>query len=66
MNNDNQKDVPPSTTSTDDATGLITESPEIKRELTDDESASVAAGFVVVGQQPPFSPPTNPGHFSPQ
>jgi hypothetical protein len=63
MNNDNQKDVQIPTTPKDDATVLITESPEIKRELDDDDCASVAAGYMVVGHTPP---PTSPGHFTPQ
>ncbi len=64
MNHDNEKDVKISTTPKDDGAVCTTEPSDIKRELSDSEIASVAGGYVVVGQQPPS--PKNPYGASPQ
>ena len=64
MNHDNQKDVQLSTTPKDDAAEPTAEPSEKKRELTDGEIASVAAGFMMSGPISP-QPPSSP-HASPQ
>lgn len=58
MNNDNQKDAQVSTIPEDDAAEQTAESSKEQRELTDSEIASVAAGFMVVGEPPRSTPPS--------
>jgi len=60
MNQDNQKDVPLSTIPQDDATVPTAESSETKRELNDDEIASVDGGISpILGPYPPHGPVSN-------
>ncbi len=62
MNHDNEKDAQRSTTPRYNATSQAAESSSIKRELNDDEIASVSAGGspVFFGPNPPVYDPHRP------